>query len=149
MDQSSICGAIPNIKQEACLKELDKKNIRITIQGGQLAIEIIGSDAAGKLFTGNIHGLVAVETAWLGGDGDSSEKHETAAAMTAVLLTHSLGLSNLRVSARLLGKFLEQLNMHETNPLATPCDRGSGGTEDSVGSHVSYREALWAASCTK
>lgn len=47
---------------------------------GQLAIEIIGSDAAGKLFTGNVHrldlGLVAVETAWLGGKGNSSEKKE-------------------------------------------------------------------------
>lgn len=81
MDQSSICGTIPKIQQEACLKELDKKTIRIRDQGdGQLPVEIIGSDAAGKLFTGNVHrldrGLVAVETAWLDGDRDSSEKNE-------------------------------------------------------------------------
>lgn len=69
------------IKREASLKELDKKNRRITDQGdGQLAIEVIGSGAAGKLFTGNVHRLdrvsVVVETACLGGDGDSSEKKE-------------------------------------------------------------------------
>jgi hypothetical protein len=80
LDQFSICGSILRFKQEACLKELDKKNIRITGQrDGQLAIEIlIRSDEGGKLFTGNVHrldrGLVAVETAWLGGQGDSSEK---------------------------------------------------------------------------
>ena len=32
--------------------------------------------------------------------------------------------------------------MHEANPVATHCDRSSSGTEDSVGSHVAYREAV-------
>jgi hypothetical protein len=32
--------------------------------------------------------------------------------------------------------------MHEANPVATPCERSSGGTEDSVGINAAYREAL-------
>ena len=32
--------------------------------------------------------------------------------------------------------------MHEANPVATPCYRSSGVTEDTVGSHVSYRAVL-------
>jgi len=39
-------------------------------------------------------------------------------------------------------KVLERFKMHEANPVATPCDRSSGGTEDSVGSYVPYREAV-------
>ena len=39
-------------------------------------------------------------------------------------------------------KFLERFEMHEANPVATLYDRNSGGTEDSVGSHVPYREAV-------
>ena len=100
------------IKQEASLKELDKKNIRITDQGdGQLAIEVIGSGAAGKLFTGNVRRLdrvlVAVETAWMGDYGDSSEKKEARNSCChdhCSLDTHSLSLSNLRVPERLHGK---------------------------------------------
>jgi len=37
---------------------------------------------------------------------------------------------------------LERFKMHEANPVATPCDRSSGGSEDSVGSYVPYREAV-------
>jgi len=44
-------------------------------------------------------------------------------------------------------KVLERFKMHEANSLAMPCDRSSGGTEDSVGSHVAYTKR-WAASCT-
>ena len=36
----------------------------------------------------------------------------------------------------------EPFKMHETNPVATPCDRSSGAAEDPVGSHVPYREAV-------
>ena len=32
--------------------------------------------------------------------------------------------------------------MQDANPVATPCDRSSGGTEESVGNHVPYREAV-------
>ena len=32
--------------------------------------------------------------------------------------------------------------MHEANPVATPCDHSSGEFEDSVGSHVTYHEAV-------
>ena len=39
-------------------------------------------------------------------------------------------------------KVLERIKMHEANPIATPYDRNSGGTEDSVGCHVPYREAV-------
>ena len=39
-------------------------------------------------------------------------------------------------------KVLERFKMHETNPMASNCDRSSGGTEDSVGSYVPYREAV-------
>jgi hypothetical protein len=39
-------------------------------------------------------------------------------------------------------KALEPFNVHEENPVAMNCDCGSGITEDSVGSHVSYREAV-------
>jgi len=39
-------------------------------------------------------------------------------------------------------KVLEQFRMHEANPVATPCYRSSGVTEDTVGSHVSYRAVL-------
>jgi hypothetical protein len=86
--------------------------MRITDQeDGQLATEIIGSGAAEKLFKGNVHRLdrvlVAVETAWLGGDGDSPEKKEARNSCChdhCSLDTYSLGLSNLRVPARLHGK---------------------------------------------
>ena len=37
--------------------------------------------------------------------------------------------------------------MHEANPVATHCDRSSGGTEDSVGIHVAYREAVGYLLC--
>jgi len=51
-------------------------------------------------------GLVAVETAWVSVMGTRlrRKKHETAAAMTTVLLTHSLSLSSLRVPVSLHGK---------------------------------------------
>jgi len=39
-------------------------------------------------------------------------------------------------------KVLERFKMHEENPVATLCDRSSGGTEVSVRSYVSYREAV-------
>ena len=39
-------------------------------------------------------------------------------------------------------KFLERFKMHEANSVATPCDHSSDRTEDSVGSHVPYREAM-------
>jgi hypothetical protein len=39
-------------------------------------------------------------------------------------------------------KVLERFKMHEANPVATPCGRSSGGTKDSVRSHVPYREAV-------
>jgi hypothetical protein len=39
-------------------------------------------------------------------------------------------------------KVLEQFKMHEANSVATPCDRSSGGTEESVGSFVPYHEAV-------
>jgi hypothetical protein len=39
-------------------------------------------------------------------------------------------------------KVLDRVMMHEANPVATPCGRSSGETEDSVGSHVPYREAV-------
>jgi hypothetical protein len=39
-------------------------------------------------------------------------------------------------------KVLEWFKMHEANPVATHCGRSSGGTEDSVGSYVPYREAV-------
>jgi len=39
-------------------------------------------------------------------------------------------------------KVLERFKIHEANPVVMPCDRSSGGTEDSVGSHVAYREAV-------
>jgi len=32
--------------------------------------------------------------------------------------------------------------VHDANPVATPCDRSSGGTEESFGSHVPYSEAV-------
>ena len=44
-------------------------------------------------------------------------------------------------------KVLERFKMHEANSLAMPCDRSSGGTEDSVGSHVVYMKR-WATLCT-
>jgi hypothetical protein len=34
-------------------------------------------------------------------------------------------------------KALERFKKHEANPVAMPCECSSGGTEDSVGSHVS------------
>ena len=37
---------------------------------------------------------------------------------------------------------LEWFKTHEANPVVTPCDRSSGGNEDSVGSYVPYREAV-------
>ena len=39
-------------------------------------------------------------------------------------------------------KVLDGVMMHEANRVATPCDRGSVESEDSVGSHVPYREAV-------
>ena len=32
----------------------------------------------------------------------------------------------------------KQFKMHEANPVAMPCDHNSGGTEDSVRTHVPY-----------
>ena len=37
---------------------------------------------------------------------------------------------------------LERFKMPEENPATMPCDRSSGVTEDSVGSHVPYRAVL-------
>jgi hypothetical protein len=42
---------------------------------------------------------------------------------------------------------LDRVMMHEANPVATPCDRSSGESEDSVGSHVLYREAVGYLMC--
>jgi hypothetical protein len=39
-------------------------------------------------------------------------------------------------------KVLERFTMHDANPVATPCDRSSGGTEESVGSHVLRSEEV-------
>jgi hypothetical protein len=39
-------------------------------------------------------------------------------------------------------KVLERFKMREANPVTKPCDRSSGGSEDSVGSYVPYREAV-------
>lgn len=39
-------------------------------------------------------------------------------------------------------KVLERFKMNEANPVATPCDCSSGGTDDSVGSHLAYREGV-------
>jgi hypothetical protein len=39
-------------------------------------------------------------------------------------------------------KVLERFKMHDANPVATLCDRCSGRTEESVGSHVAKREVL-------
>jgi len=39
-------------------------------------------------------------------------------------------------------KVLDRVMMHEENPLAMPCDHSSGKSDDSVGSHVPYREAV-------
>jgi len=39
-------------------------------------------------------------------------------------------------------KVLDRVMIHEENPLAMPCDHSSGESEDSVGSHVPYHEAV-------
>ena len=39
-------------------------------------------------------------------------------------------------------KVLEIFKLKEANPVTTPCDQSSGGSGDSVGSHVSYRETV-------
>ena len=44
-------------------------------------------------------------------------------------------------------KVLDRVMMHEANPVATPCDRSSGESEDAVGSHLPYREAVGYLMC--
>jgi hypothetical protein len=39
-------------------------------------------------------------------------------------------------------KVLDRVMVHEANPVAMPCDRSSGEFENSVGSHVTYCEAM-------
>jgi hypothetical protein len=39
-------------------------------------------------------------------------------------------------------KVLDRIMVHKANPVATPCDHSSGECENSVGSHVTYREAV-------
>jgi hypothetical protein len=44
-------------------------------------------------------------------------------------------------------KVLDRVMMNEANPVATPCDCSSGESEDAVGSHVPYCEAVGYLMC--
>ncbi|XP_070515356.1 uncharacterized protein [Cardiocondyla obscurior] len=70
MGQDNICTTVPSIKNDEWIKELNRKNIRLsdiesTNSHGQIDI-LIGADVAGKLITGEItnltNGLTALET---------------------------------------------------------------------------------------
>lgn len=65
LDSENICRAIPFIPKGPWLAELNKVNIPVTDAEGAIDI-LIGSDVAGRMFTGRKHeldsGLVAIET---------------------------------------------------------------------------------------
>jgi len=69
--------------------------------------------------------------------------------ITMCTLSNFLGMQiehreerNFMCQSVYMKKVLERFKMHEENPVATPCERSSGGTEDSGGSNAAYRKAV-------